>query len=284
MTQAAYTAALHAHNLHLPHNGLTPAWDIVTRPGHELWNHMITNDALVTQLCQNFHDYGRNNGWIWIPNVGLNGGVPVGHPLIAGMTNSTNCGGFNGSVRWIASQILNLPGAVFTNMGATTIDSFITSTNTVVIDAAWQGNVRTLQTDFAALGAYKFTAHSWNRLVAGQHYDASTNTTGFANKHTLYYCTLASTIRGQPNCYLVALRHQNPAIPGPAPYYCIGTDVLKQERHQFPIVQAGALIAGVANVSQSFINSLPLASGAGWPAFLLVSGAHLPAGFVANYL
>lgn len=280
MTQVTYIGRLAANNLMN-----SPASEIVTRAGHELWNHMANHHTLVQQLCQNFHHYGRSHGWQWIQGVGANGGANLGRPLIAGATNATNCGGFNASVRWIVANILNLPAAVFTNMGATTPDRFITSAGTVAIDATWQGNVRTLTTNFAALGAYRFTAHSWNRLVAGMHYDASTNNTGFANKHALYYCTLGTTARNRPNCFLVTMRHQAPAIPGPGPYYCIGADILKQEAHQFPIVQVGAPVAGVPNLTQGFINALPATTGSGnWTPFLLVSAGHLPAAFVANYL
>ena len=280
MTQVAFVGRLAAENLMN-----SPAAQIVTRPGHELWNNAANNAALIQQLCQNFHHYGRTNGWQWTNGVGANGGAHLGRPLVAGTTNATNCGGFNASVRWIASHILNLPAAVFTNMGATTPDRFITSTGTIGIDATWTGNVRTLATAFAALGAYRFTAHSWNRLVGGQHYDASTNNLAFANKHALFYCTLGTTARVKPNCFVVSMRHQPPAIPGPAPYFCIGADVLKQEAAQFPIVQVGPLVAGQANVAQGFINAMPTTTGAGnWAAFLLVSGAHLPPAFVANYL
>jgi hypothetical protein len=277
MTRAAYTAALHAENLRN-----APAWRIVTRPGYELWNHMATNQALISQLCRNFHHYGRTRNWQWITTVGQNN-APLGRPLIAGTTNATNCGGFNGSVRWIASHILNLPDTVFTNTGATTTDKFITRTGTRVIDAAWTGNVRTLLSDFPALRAYRFTAHSWNRLIGGQHYDASTDNRGFANKLDLYWCTLGLTLRNQLDCYLVTMRRATTPIPGPAPYYCIGAGVLKQQRHQFPIV--GGFVAGATSVTQTFINNLPAHTGPGnWPAFLLVSIAHLPPGFVANYL
>ncbi|WP_419652307.1 hypothetical protein [Thiolapillus sp.] len=247
MTQVTYIGRLAANNLMN-----SPASEIVTCAGHELWNHMANHHTLVQQLCQNFHHYGRSHGWQWIQGVGANAGANLGRP---------------------------------TNMGATTPDRFITSAGTVAIDATWQGNVRTLTTNFAALGAYRFTAHSWNRLVAGMHYDASTNNTGFANKHALYYCTLGTTARNRPNCFLVTMRHQAPAIPGPGPYYCIGADILKQEAHQFPIVQVGAPVAGVPNLTQGFINALPATTGSGnWTPFLLVSAGHLPAAFVANYL
>lgn len=278
MTQLAYKNALIAQQL----AGNTPAWRIVCRPGHQLWHQMATNDALVSQLCQNFHDYGRTHGWQWISGFAGNSGPQgMGFPLIAGTKNATNCGGFNASVRWIASNILNLDNTVFTNQGATTPENFITRIHTTVIDAAWTGNVRTIKTDFATLGAYKFSGHSWNKLVGGQHYDATTNTLGFANKKALFWCTLDPT---QNRCYVVTQRRA--FIRGPAPHYCIPATLLKEHRKQFPRKHVGPLESGVPNVTKSFIDGLPDQTGPGgdWPAFLLVSGAHLPPGFVANYI
>jgi hypothetical protein len=276
MTERAYKAALNAANL----GPGTPAWTIVTRPGYELWNHEASNDALVSQLCRNFHDYGRTNGWQWIPEFNGNSGpLGQGGPLIDGTKNRTNCGGFNASVRLIASNILNLTG-VFTNSGATTPENFITRIHTTVIDAAWTGNVRTIKTDFATLGAYKFSGHSWNKLVGGQHYDATTNTLGFANKKELFWCTLDQT---RNRCYAVASRRA--FIRGPAPHYCISADLLKEHRKQFPRKHVGERLAGVPNVTRSFIDGLPDRTGPGnWPAFLLVSSAHLPADFAADFV
>lgn len=280
MSQVAFLGRIAANHL-----GGTPAADIVTRAGHELWHHTASHAALISQLCDNFHWYGRNNGWQWIKTVGGNGGAQLGRPLVAGQATATNCGGFNASVRWIAHNILQVPAAQFTNMGATTTESFITRTGTQAIDAGWTGNVRTLAQDFATFGAYRFTAHSWNLLTGGAHYDASTGNTGFANRHALYYCTLGYTARNAASCYVVAMHHQAPAAPGPAPYFCISSPVLKQQRHQFPVVAVPPHTGGVQAVTQGFINSLPLTTGPGaWDAFLLVSSAHLPPAFVSGYL
>ena len=279
MTQLAYKNALIAQQL----GGNTPAWKIVCRPGHQLWHHMATNDALVSQLCQNFHDYGRTHGWQWVTDMGRN---RDGRPLIAGTMNATNCGGFNASVRWIASNILNLDNAVFTNQGATTSDSFITRVHTTVIDAAWAGTVRTIRSDFATLGAYKFTNHSWNKLVVGgQHYDATTNNVGFANKNALYWCTLDKSTPARIKSRSFLVTQQRAYVRGPAPHYCVPATLLKEHRKQFPRKHVGQLESGVPNVTQSFIDGLPDTTGPGnWPAFLLVSSAHLPADFVTNYL
>jgi hypothetical protein len=120
-----------AYRVRLDDAGLmgTPASAIVNRPGFELWRHTATSHDLVTQLCQNFHNYGRTNGWQWTQDVGNNGGHQLGRPLIAGTPNATNCGGFNASVRWIASNILILPDLLFTN--EFTNDRFITRTGSI---------------------------------------------------------------------------------------------------------------------------------------------------------
>jgi hypothetical protein len=280
VTQLAYKNALIAQQL----GGNTPAWRIVCRPGHELWNHMATNDGLVDQLCQNFHDYGRTNGWRWIAATGQNTQPMLGRPLIAGTTDRTNCGGFNASVRWIASNILNLQAGDITQAGTTAKESFITRPGTTVIDAQWAGNVHTLLGDFATIQAYKFTGHSWSQLVGGGHYDATTDSRGFATKRDLYWCELGPTPQGRAGCFVVGWLRRGTPIPGPAPYYCISAEVLQQEQHQFPYVRWGALIGGPLYVSQAFIYSLPLETGEprNWPAWLLVSHAHLPPGFLNN--
>jgi hypothetical protein len=273
--RATYQAAL--TNLGLGPG--SPGRAIVEMPGRELWQYSLAQGPLMVNLCRNFYDYGRGHHWRWV--VSLNGnGSPgagtLGLPLLQGALTATNCGGFNGSVRYLARNILGL-GAV-TNDDATTPATFITRPGTTVIDATWPGNVRTLRDDFAPLHAYFFTAHSWNRL-AGDHHDATTNTVNFSGARDLFWCELATphvggTIGG---VFTVTVRSA-PQPFGQPPYYCVRVASLKANRHLFPIAATPPIYSGGIGVTQSFVDTLPDLSGT-WPTLLLVSRLHLPEAF-----
>ena len=255
----------------------TPAHAIVTMPGRELWKFALTELALVRALCENFYRYGRANGWHWVQGVNGNGSDVAGNlgvPLLQGAITATNCGGFNGSVRRLAHDVLAVNN--LTNAGATTPDTFITSPQTQVIDTAWVGNVRTLGSDFAALRAFFFRAHSWNRL-GNDHFDATTNTMAFAEARDLEWCKLVTP----PGCLVDAWSvtvNRPPQPYGPAPYVVIRTAVLKQHRHLFPIIATPPTYPGGVGVTQGFINGLPDMMG-GWTTLLLVSRSHLSQAF-----
>lgn len=255
----------------------TPAHSIVTMPGRELWKSAMTEMALARVLCENFYQYGRGHAWRWVQastGNGTPGGGDLGVPLLRGAITATNCGGFNGSMRRLAHDILGVNN--LTNAGATTPDTFITSPQTHVIDSAWAGNVRTLAADFGALGAYFFIAHSWNRL-GNDHYDATTNTVAFSQTSDLEWCKLVRPPGCTLDAWSVTVNHP-PQPYGPPPYVVARTGLLKQFRHLFPVVATPATYPGGVGVTQGFINTLPDLMG-GWGTLLLVSRSHLPAAF-----
>jgi len=255
-----------------------PAHDVVTMPRRELWNFAMTDLALMRALCENFYRVGRARNWNWVQASTGNGttaGGDLGVPLLKGQVNATNCGGFNGSLRRLAHDVLALNN--LTNAGATTPDTFITNPHLQTIDPNWPGNVRTLAEDFNTLGAFFFIAHSWNRLGA-DHYDASTNSIAFSQVSDLEWCKLTRPPGCTLDAWAVTVNHA-PQPYGPPPYLVVRTGVLKANRHHFPIVAAPGYPGGVG-VTQGFINALPDLSG-GWGTLLLVSRSHVPAAFRA---
>jgi hypothetical protein len=211
----------------------------------------------------------------WVHDLngnGSHGEGTLGLPLLRGTLASTNCGGFNGSVRYLARNVLGL-GAV-TNDDATTLATFITRPGTTVIDASWPGNVRTLREDFATLHAYFFIRHSWNRL-AGDHHDATTNTGNFRSERDLFWCELSMPpVSGTIDGVFTVTVRSAPQPFGQPPYYCVRIASLKANRHMFPIVATAPIYSGGVGVTRSFIDTLPDLSGT-WPTLLLVSRLHL---------
>jgi hypothetical protein len=257
----------------------TPAHSIVSMPGRELWNSAMTEPALIAALARNFYHYGRTNCWRWVQTSngnGTTGGGNLGVPLLRGAIQATNCGGFNGSLRRIAHDIVALNNV--TNAGATTGEAFLTSPNLVVIDAAWPGNVRTLSQDFATLGVFFFIGHSWNRL-GGDHYDASTDAIAFNGASDLIWCKLVRP----PGCRVDAwsVNVTRPPQPyGPAPYLVVRTGVLKQFVNLLPTAATAPTFPGGVGVTQAFVNALPNLVN-GWGTLLLVSRSHLSQAFRA---
>jgi hypothetical protein len=257
----------------------TPGRQIVEMPGRELWQYSLAQGILMTSLCRNFYDFGRTNGWQWLHHLNGNGSMAAGTlglPLLQGRIAGTNCGGFNASLRYLARNVLGLNGV--TSDDATTLAAFITRPRTNVIDAAWPGNVRTLQQDFATLGAYFFITHAWSRL-GFDHFDATTNTVNFSSERDLFWCELATphSPRAVDGVYTVNVR-MAPQPPGPPPYYVVRTPTLKENRHMFPMVATYPIYPGGVGVTQSFINRLPDRTG-DWYTLLLVSRTHLPETF-----
>jgi hypothetical protein len=259
-----------------------PANEIVNMRGKALW--MFTHDRrlLIEKLCDNFWSYGRDNGWVWAGNAhfggnnGNAGNSSVGVPLCQGACTGTNCGGFNGAVRQIAQRILGFGAHEFTNLGATCSDAFVTKPNVEVIDSSWIGNVRTMNSDFAAVKAFHFVNHSWNQFN-GVHFDASTHVFNFQTKLQLYWCFLEG-IGGIGGTFLVkAIFDTTIVIPGNPPYYCLSIPIMKQHLINFPV-------ASGTEISVNFLNTLPSTSGAGgWSNYLLVSRDAIPNNFRAHY-
>lgn len=276
MPAVGVARALYLQNLlNLGYGPGTPARDIVTMAGRELWNSAMTTAALMSALTHNFYHYGRVNGWVWGSGSNGNGNaLAIGEPLLRGTIQGTNCGGFNGSLRLLAHTILGVPGV--TNADATTPDAFLTHPNLSVIDQGWTGNVRTLGQDFATMRCFFFVGHSWNRL-GGDHYDASTNVVAFNGLSDLAWCRLTKP----PQCTAGAwsCNVTGPPQPhGPAPYLVVRTALLKQYAHLFPIVATAPTFPGGVGVTQGFINALPDQIH-NWTTLLLVSRSHLPQAF-----
>lgn len=258
-----------------------PADRIINRPGAEVWQLAGNADAMFRRLNENFHWYGRNGAvqWTWQLN---SGGVVTGKELVSGQVTATNCGSFNSAVRWVAEHICGIVGARASFTQAN--DYFITRTQCMPFDQSWVGSVRTLTHDFAQTGAFFFKGHSWSQFN-GQMYDATTNTMGFQQKTDLYWCDLCPTrdTRNEADrAFLIVAQPNLPHVPppGPPPYACVSSSILRKLKHLFPIVLT---TPGAIGVTQGFINALPPTSGNGhWPTYLVVSRDHLPPEFRQN--
>jgi len=271
MPYVAPTQPLIAGNLLLHHLVGSPADDIVSRAGHELWLPIYTANltVLVRKLCDNFYHYGRNNGWIWGAfNANRTGGDPtsVGFPLISNsLFTQTNCGGFNAALRQIASKVLGVGDDLLD--GSNCADRFMTRPGTVGIDAAWSGNVRTIDDDFDHFACYGFTNHSWSRIVGtGLMYDASTNTLDFNQKTDLMWATVKKWGNGE----LMELDqvHNPVVIPGRPPYIKARIGYLKANL---------AMIDLHGRLNRAFVTGLPEFNDPAsyWPASIVVSAYDL---------
>ena len=181
-----------------------PVDAIVNRPGHLLAG-MGNKTSLWKRLNRNAWRYARENNWRWIANAGDNGSLNHAGPFKPGLRNAVagagtcglpllegtnpqsacNCGVFNTMVRQIAWHILGFADNEIG--GAGTPKVFVTRPGTRTFDAAWTGNVRTAAQDFAAVSAFKFTAHSWSKAPAGGFSDATCRVTHFGSETDLYW-------------------------------------------------------------------------------------------------
>jgi hypothetical protein len=248
---------------------------VINRPGQEVWRHAGNDADMFRQVCENVHWLGFSGPVAWVWGPGANGN-PTGEALARGLVTNTNCGGFNLTARWIAENICGIQGSQGTYVGAA--EFFLTGGNTVGIDRAWQGSVRTLTHDFAQVGSYFFKGHSWSRLNGVMH-DSSTNNYGFNHADNLKWCDLMMSNRQTQatdgRCFMINRTHNPVLVAGPAPYACVSTVSLKKFKHLFPIVA----VAG-QQVTQGFIGGMPNTTGQGnWQTFLVVSRDHLPAPF-----
>jgi hypothetical protein len=252
----------------------TPAFEIIARPGHELWEQADEN--LARALTHNFYEYGRAKGWRWITDCfnGSRRDGNLGVPLLKGTINETNCGGFNSSVKRLADEILEIKGFE----EAFTSDVFVTKPALQTIDASWVGNVRTLERDFAAFGAFFFSGHHWNRM-GREHFDATTDSLGFTRAEDLEWCKLAVPPRCNYSGIWSVTVNRPPKPYGEPTYVVVRQGLLKRLRHLFPAGAARDVYPphGIG-VTQTFIDHMPLTSGV-WPTLLLVARTHLAAAF-----
>ena len=252
----------------------TPAYRIIARPENELWEQ--PEGSFASKLTDNFYRYGRANGWHWIPDCfnGSRRDGNLGVPLLQGAITATNCGGFNSSVKRLADEILGIPGFE----EAFTSDVFVTRPEMQTIDAGWVGNVRTLERDFAAFGAFFFVGHHWNSL-GRENFDATTGALGFAAAKDLEWCKLALPPKCKYSGVWSVTVNRPPKPYGDPPYLVVRRELLKRFQNLFPPVWSRAVYPPTGmGVTRRFIDAMPLTSGA-WNTLLLVSRTHLPPAF-----
>lgn len=291
-TQEVINTLLHAYGW----NG-KPADHIINMPGHGLAG-IANKTTLWHNLNANLWRYARANNWVWIDTAGNNGstshsgpiapGKPAaivgagtgGIPLLDGTNpaRSCNCGIFNTVARQLAWHILGFKDTEVIN--ASTDKTFVTLPGSVTFDAAWTGNVRTVAQDFAAIGAMKFTNHSFSRGPDGNFTDATCNVPTFGNKTDIMWFDLKraknTILVGNTAGWLIidSVYHHADRLPvGGAPYYLIAASELKARRGMFPL--------GGPGLTQTLINAVPdqCATCVAWPNWWLLTPNDLSEAF-----
>lgn len=263
----------------------TPA-DTIVRSPRPLWLPVFNNSlpALIRSLVENFYTYGRtSNNWKWgaFNNNGSPGAGTVGVPLVTGVIDKTNCGGFNYAMRQIASRILGVGNDLLSGQSCAT--AFMTKEGTVGIDSAWPGNVCTANRSFAQLGVYGFVNHSWCKdVAAGVYYDASTRVLDFHNDSDLMWATVVDFGNGGEWKQLGTV-HNAVNVPGDPPYVKLRVGYLQQPQRLMkfeygPVGTPLLTVNGVQTLSRGYIAALDDTSGPNghWPTTIVVSYHHLP--------